>query len=573
MKNLLFSICLWLAAVSLTAVPALRTVMTLTQPDGTTIQVLPYGDEYAHYLTDALTGELLICDEATGFWRPMTDQEVTEASENWSSARRAALADGRHKLGGTPTSGDVPLPVLLVEFPDRRFSEQYGSLAHYDSILNSDSYRELIYTTSAGKKYYARSARNYFRTQSSDVFRPKFDIIGPVLLDSSYTYYGQNDRSGNDMNWSKMVREALTKAVNQDLITQVSQWDGDDDKHVDLLYIIYAGWPESERLEDVNAIWPKNATTSAFKAPDGTYFAKVSMSSELMWATKYSYDDVNLKDDGIGTLVHEFCHALGLPDFYDTRYTYTCYGMDAWSVLDLGCYSGRTHIPECMTVHERMFLGWMEPDPFPTTDTIITLAPISTSNKGYILRNPANSDEYLTFENHQHDGNWDEAWGTAGFTSIASDSGLLITHVDYKASNWISNTVNLDANHQLCTPLCADGTRWAQPKFKTQEEYNSWRFSFQSDIYPGKSQVTTLNNSNPLTIWFTGDSMQINITDIEQLANGDLRITIGNPSTDAIQTVQADPVRNNNSRRIRMQNGHLFIKDFDLLGRKFDIKL
>ena len=45
MKNLLFSICLWLAAVSLTAVPALRTVMTLTQPDGTTIQVLPYGDE------------------------------------------------------------------------------------------------------------------------------------------------------------------------------------------------------------------------------------------------------------------------------------------------------------------------------------------------------------------------------------------------------------------------------------------------------------------------------------------------------------------------------------------------
>ena len=579
MKNLLLTCALMLSATCLMAVPARRTVSTFTQPDGTTIQVMPYGDEFAHFFTDALTGELLTRDAATGFWRPMKEQEVNEANALWDASRleaaKARKASSPKRMGGTQTSGDVSLPVLLVEFKDRKFTEQYGSFAHYDSILNSDTYIEHIYTTSAGKKFYARSARNYFRSQSADKFRPTFDIIGPITLDSVYSYYGKNNSAGSDMNWRKMVSEGINKAINQKLITTASQWDGDGNGVVDLIYVIYAGWAESQHQEDENAIWPKNGTFGSVKVPDGTIFAQTSMSSELMWSPKFKYDDTNIKDDGIGTLVHEFGHALGLPDFYDTGYKYTCYGMDAWSIMDQGCYSGENHIPQSMTVHERMMLGWMEPEDFPTNDTVITLAPISTSYQGYILRNPANPNEYLTFENHQHDGNWDEAWASANYTIVPADTGMLITHVDYAASSWSSNTVNNTAAHQRCTPLCADGISFGYPNAQTQEEFNLWRQNFRSDIFPGLAKVTTLNNENPLTIWFTGDSIQINLTNIEQLENGDLRITVSNPSSTAIESVKTITTDNaaTKQKRIRLIDGRFVIQGFDLLGRKLDIKL
>ncbi len=574
----------------------LRQNLCLSQPDGTTLLVQAYGDENISFLADARTGDLLTCDSLSGFWRTMTDQEVSVALQQWNAAqRRAALehvasvpsrsvaadsegagasANGPRKLGGTKTSGDISLPVLLVQFSDLAFSEQYGSVAHFDSILNSDTYCEKVYETN-GKEYYARSARNYFRTQSNDLFRPTFDLIGPVTLSKSYQYYGQNSSSQKDVHWKDMVSEALNLAISQGLISTTSQWDGDGNGMVDLIYVIYAGWPESQKTTDSYTLWPKNGSFGQLKAPDGNYFKQASISSELMWNTSAGYDDTNLKDDGIGTLVHEFCHALGLPDFYDTFYQGTCYGMDVWSIMDQGLYSGLHHIPSSMTVHERLQLGWLEPEVWPTNDTTLTLLPFSTSLQSYMLYNPQDSDEYVTFENHQHDGNWDECWGGGSYTLEPTTSGLLVTHVDYDATLWSINMPNNTASHQHCTPLCADGTRDPYKSSFTAQERQAFLTSLYGDIFPGNAGVTSLDSSHALAQWYTGEPMDLHITNIVQMADGSMQISIANTDSSSIEDLEDKElsVASANARRsIELRNGRLVVKGFDLLGRKIDFK-
>ena len=555
------------------AVPASRVPVTLIQPDGTKIEALLGGDEYAHFYKDCITGNFLIQDEGTGFWRQMTQAEV---ESDMQKARYARNAAGTSKtIGGVSLTGDVHLPVLLIEFQDLRFTEQFGSVAHYDSILNSETYIETVYKTSAGVPYTARSARNYYMTQSSGLFRPTFDIIGPVLLDHNYSYYGSN-AGVKDTRWQEALSEGAQKAINQGLITNGAQWDCDGDKIVDLMYFIYAGYSEAQGA-GANYIWPKNGTLSySVLTADEVQICNVSCSSEL----RGKPSDASPMDDGIGTIVHEFGHALGLPDFYDTTYSDTCYGMDAWSVMDQGNYNGRGHIPSSMTLHERMILGWARPKELPTEGEV-TLEPISTSNQGYILYNPANRNEYLCFENHQHDGNWDQCWGGGNYAINPSRSGLLVTHVDYDYFAWRYNKVNNTASHQRCTPLPADGTldnyltSWFNQALTNPDaaaDRAEWYESFKADIYPGIKNVTTLNTSNPWAIWFTGDSIEIDITNIEELPDLTLRLTIGNGGNSGIHVLNgcedADyrerHVIFDSNRRLLISNGK---KVYDLSGK------
>ncbi len=586
---------LLLCAAALTAGPVRRETVRLAQPDGTTLLAMPYGDEHMHVLTDAVTGDCLTQDTVTGMWRAMTASELGTAIRTWNESRTALrqgvwgdeatdeaaaatralkseaaamtriseATDGTTRAmasssSAAPHMGDLRFPVLLVEFAGTKFTERWGNAAYLDSLLNSETCVRQIYTDSLGQVYTARSARDYFVCQSNGQFRPTFDLIGPVALDSTYAYYGQNTTTGgSDRRWKTLVTEALGKAIDGSLITGAAQWDGDNDGYVDLLCIVFAGWSENQRTSDPNAIWCKEGTFGLVTAPDGTWFTRTCMTSELMWSKTFGYDDTRVMGEGIGPFVHEFCHGLGLPDFYNTGYG-ASYGMDAWSVMDYGCYSGHNHIPPSMTVHERMLLGWMEPDTLPSEGTVV-LPPISTGHKGLIMRNPANADEYLTLEYHKHDGRWDEAWATGLYSSRSLTEGLLITHVDYDEAIWKNFTPNNVVSHQRCTPLPADG------RLRLYDGSWAWYLDLVGDAFAGLSGVTTLDTSNPYAVWWTGDSIDIRITGIRQLESGDLQITLHNPHETGISTVT---MGDGGTPRIRLHDGRYCIGNYDLWGRR-----
>ena len=52
------------------------------------------------------------------------------------------------------------------------------------------------------------SAAEYFRNNSSQQFKPTFDVYGPITLSQNMSYYGENDYRGDDSNPQKMAIEA-----------------------------------------------------------------------------------------------------------------------------------------------------------------------------------------------------------------------------------------------------------------------------------------------------------------------------------------------------------------------------
>lgn len=557
-----------MAMTSIMAAPARRDLITLRQPDGTTLQVRMWGDEFMSMFTDASTGKCLTQDAETRYWRPMTETEVQSTTEEWTASRRMAMAaNNRYLLGGTPHKGTIKLPVLLVQFSDLKLTEQWGSAEYFKQFFNDIDYDRIAYTSTSGVEYHTSSVRNFFNTQSFGKFDPSFDVFGPITLDNDYAYYGKDSGTSKDVNFSKFLTEIYQKALDAGYLKNASQYDSDGDGNVDLVYIIYAGWGQNENgIADY--IWAKNSSTS-FNTPDGTYINNTSVSCELI-----SLPDPKNDPDGPGVLVHEFSHALGLPDFYpvhsDGDKLNQRYGMDSWSLMDQGSYNGKGQIPGCYTTHERLMLGWLDEADLDTVPTVgrDTLPPFTSTGKAMILRNPLNPDEYITIENHYSQDNlWERCWGNSSYYNYTTNSGgLLITHVDYDRSSWNNNSVNDRSLHQRCTPLPADGRLWAYETLTSGEEYNKWKLDLRADIYPGYNNVTTLNGSNPMAKWYTGDTMAINITNIRQLSDGSIEITFGDYKEPvALEELPANrvPAR----RKILTPDGHISIYGYDLFGR------
>lgn len=554
-----------LASAPLEAAPALRKVFTLKQPNGTSIQAMQVGDEYMSFVTDAKTGECLVQDEVSGFWRPMTDPEIDVVSRQWADTRRKAKAI-RNFLGGTPHKNQVKIPVLLVQYSDLKMSEQYGTVAFYDTLLNVLDKERLAFIGSDKKPYYTSSARKYFQTQSLGKFDPVFDILKPITLKNGYAYYGKDSGTSKDVNRNELIDEAIAMAIERGDLKNASQYDSDKDGRVDLLYIIYAGFGQNQHANS-NTIWPHNSTHSV-TTPDGTKIYDYCMTNELIGS-----DPNEIMTDGIGVFVHEMSHALGLPDFYGTNANTAsqCYGMDAWSLMDQGEFNGMNQIPANYTLHERMLLGWCdEPETVPTNSKVI-LEPITKNGKGLILRNPENENEYITLEVHHKSADiWDATWGTGSSYRRTVNNGLLITHVDYDASIWNSNNVNNNPRHLRCSPMAADGELVLWPGNNTSaEEQKAWMYSYLSDIYPGYNQITKLDSTNPLAEWFTGSKMDINITDVKILSNGSVEITFGNPEANGIESLCKD-TEQEHPAKIQLRNGKLVVNGFDLSGRKLD---
>ncbi len=551
------------------AAPAMRGLRTISQPDGTRLQVIAYGDEHFSVMADATSGMCITRDEATGFWRTMTDDEATLTLRQWNTARRAAAAETAMMANNTPSTGHILVPVVPVQFADFSFTGDNGTPEHLDIIYNQVDETRYAMTGADNKDYYTSGLRQYFRDQSAGKFDPEFVIFEPVTLAKNRAYYGQNSGGTKDVNYTNLMREAIDSLVARGVLADASRFDNDGDGTIDLIHFLYAGHGENT-TGNTEEIWAKKGLYVT-EADNGVKTGNFILVPELG-----SYRNATV-ESAVGEKAHEMSHALGLPDFYSTNASTAndCYGMDGWSLMDQGMYGGGTQIPASYTLHERMMLGWCdEPEAVPAEGKV-TLEPIGTAGKGLILRNPANADEYLTFENHQPDNLWDKMWGNASYTTYTRARGLLITHVDYQAGAWTSNTVNNTPAHQRCTPLPADGELPTYSKVLSQEiTASAFIANHFADVYPGSGNVKQLNPlANTMAIWFTGDSIDIDITNIEILANGAMEITFGTPEDpipDGIETLSEAGTSAKKKNRIVLKEGRFYIQGRDLYGRKCD---
>ena len=422
MKKLILSAlaALLLAFQTLNAVPAYPGKMIYTQPDGTKIVLRLHGDEFAHWATD-VSGRV-VRQDTDGFFRPVSDEEAARLREG-ASARRAAARSMRAaaRAAGHIAEGQKHFLVILVEFADVEFTTSKDPQAAFTAMLNEHGY-----SGNGG----TGSARDFYYDNSHGYFEPIFDVYGPVQLDKNCSHYGGNSFNGNDNAPEEAVSEGC-QALDDEI--DFSRYDNDGDGVVDLVFMYYAGYGEADGGA-ANTIWPHQwslASAGINLRLDGVKIAEYACTNE-----RVGYGSLQGEMCGIGTACHEFAHAMGLPDFYDTDYDTNgiAAGLFAFSTMDSGPYNNEGRTPPYFNIEERIMLGWLDDSArqvFPKAG-VYTLSTVD-DNVAYMTPTEKEGEYFLY-----------ECRGSNGWDAALPAHGLIVYHVD-KSDNkvgvsWYSRT-------------------------------------------------------------------------------------------------------------------------------------
>ena len=493
---ILTSLTLWLFAV-----PAMRIRKTVTLDDGRTVVVTAYGDENLDFLlTD--DGEVILergkIFHATGLTR-----------EDYVASLPAKPAYLRRQVGTVEGAliqpyGMKKIPVILAAFKDKPFTVANSDTrvkAFYDTYFNGED----IEATTGNYG----SVRQYFIDQSQGQFLPEFSIIGPVQLDSVYSYYGEQDTSNvkiKDKQYGAFVKESFVKAVAME--DNWMQFDNNNDGKVDMCVIIFAGMGQNytNSYGDKNTIWPQEMPASY--TFNGITLSGCSTSCEMRPVAANDSVITDWQADGIGVVVHEISHAIGLPDLYDTNYK--AFGMDFWDIMDYGMYTRQSKFPVGYTAYEREFMGWQQTETI-TEPTTLRLSCFYQGGKGYKIVNDANPNEYYVLDNRQPMG-WD--WGVCSNRG----HGMLVMHVDYNRGSWTSNNVNTTLNHQRFTIIPANNSLIGSNNAKNSAQ---WKESLLGNPYPGITENHSLTDETvPASAVYAGEFMHKPLMDIQETAAG-----------------------------------------------------
>lgn len=486
---------------ALTAFPklAMQGLRTVEQPDGSVIKIRVSGDEHLHFTT---TEEgFLLCRDADGFYRlaapapdgaivstgvrpgdenaPAVGVRLADLDLRTLDARRAAAKKSRRRAPQTgyglcettyPHFGSPKGLIILVEYKDVKF-ETPDAEAFFHDMINGDNFTQYGGTG---------SAKQYFVDQSHGQFIPSFDVLGPVTLPNNRSYYGGNDRYGDDKNPHLMVTHAI-EILNAD--HDFSQYDTDGDGIIDNVYVFYAGQGEANYGSE-DTVWPHS-----WDVREAGVDMKVDGVTVGHYACSNEWEDS--RPDGIGTFVHEFSHVMGLPDLYHTEDPYAEYTPDAYSVLDYGPYNNEGRTPPNYGAYELNALGWFEPM-LMNEPMSVTLESIASGSFGLI---PTEKDtEFFLFENRQLTG-WD---------AYIPGHGMLVWHVDYVADKFDDNVVNNKKSHQYVDIVEANN----------KQNYNE----AEGYTFPGTTNNTSFTSATtPALKSWSGKAIDFPVTDIAEI--------------------------------------------------------
>ena len=513
MKKIVLIVICCATALCLYAVPARRTGRTVTQADGTTLTVYTHGDEHFHWQTNE-QGEWLSLNVQGNYEviPALTDEQI--------QARRKA---SRRRLPQQTTKA-TPLNIaprgliILVNFQDKAFTT---AKAEMDSMINGQHYTRDYSYTYGGERLHITStgsAREYFYEASNHQYHPQFDVIGPVTVSQKMSYYGGNDRQGNDKNAEKMIQEACQLAKSEYNV-DFTQYDNDSDDYVDFVYVFYAGYGEADGGSE-NTIWPHAYYLTAANISciiDGKQVDSYACSNELDYYSK--------KHSGIGTFCHEFGHVLGLPDLYITTEVRTTHKtLGEWDIMDYGPYNNDGNTPPCYSGYERFFMGWTTPRVL-TDGEEVTLHDLTSSNEVLLIsetdehnligNDPSPSTFYL-LENRQQ----------TGLDTYLPGHGLMLTRIKYNYYQWYSNKVNNNDGSMGIDLIEADGKA---PNYSSGNQDNGYNGK-ATDLFPAGATAYEGITDRPIT----------NI----QEKDGVITFTYRNTTaTDDIETVPSTEIR------------------------------
>jgi M6 family metalloprotease-like protein len=506
------------------AVPAAPITHTLTQPDGGSFNARQWGDESSHGW-ETEDGYSIIFDEALKMWtyaihseegslmsssrvvgkhiipdvqqriRPKIKIYRTLSKEQAKGFAKKSTAGDSGPRRVVPSTGTANIPVILINFSDR--STTY-SASDFDSLLfGSGNY----------------SMKDYFEEVSYGKFSVSAGpagITGWYNASNSHDYYGQNDIYGWDRWPGTLVREAVIAA---DSTVNFASYDSDGDCYVDVVNIVHQGSGEESGTASTD-IWSHSWSLSS------AYFWGYSSGGEYTTNDAcpsggyIKIDDYVIQPETflggmttMGVFAHEYSHALGLPDLYDTDYS--SQGVGNWSLMAGGSYNYATtwgDRPAHLDAWSKYYLGWVTPTQVSGTFTNKQITSAATTADVYQLLNgsPSSGGEYFLVENRQK----------TGFDVGLPGAGLLIWHIDESVSTnddeCYPGGTSCSTSHYHVALVQADNLYHLEKNINDGDS---------GDPYPGSANNTTFNSSSsPNSNLYNGSSSNVSVTNISASA-------------------------------------------------------
>lgn len=583
MRRLILSIICLATAVCTYAVKAWPFPVDVIQSDGTTLTVVLHGDEdFSYYTTlDGVLlskqdkdyfvadinaeGELMATNQlAHNAEMRMAAEKLLASNQNRDLFLQKGQAEAsRRKMRREPIittktmfphEGTPKAIVILAEFKDTTFTIENPKRSFNDYFNSLDR----LVDYGRGETANLCSVAKYFEMVSFGKYVPQFDVYGPVKLPSALKTYGGTKDDAKDERMDLLLQDAC--ALMDDSL-DFSQYDANNDGNVDLVIVVYAGYSQSMSGNSNQCIWPKSGTTNGGKY-DGKTVTRYAVNAELngfpgCWSSA-PYERIN----GTGTMCHEFCHTLGLPDFYPTIASIKGdnQGMEYWSLMDSGNYLRNGYAPTALNAWERDAFGWMEIANL-TEEGDLDIIPIDKGGTAYRIANDndVSGNEYFVIENIQK----------IGINSSQRGNGLVVYHVDYNqtAFSLSGNSVNNQKGHPRMTVVPADGLLFAQYNvgktidgkvIKNADFYEQ----LAGDPFPGTAGVTELNDTTGTVNFqvYNGEKLNKALSGITESEDGVIslrfisdftsgishnRTDSALPSDDSIYTLDGRKVGNN----------------------------
>ena len=561
--NKIFTICLFSAFCILSyGIPARRSHIILTQPDGSTFQAVLSGDEHMHLLT---TGN---------------GAAVTQDEDGWYSYAAFDSQGGRFSSGyhvgahGTPSgvitaSRNIPYAKLwsarnykLGKFmatrslrPNiiRRMQEMHpvtrageGSTVRHGLIILAQ-FKDIEFTHTREEFNYvingprSGSAVEYFNDQFHNAYDFRFDITDIVPLPREYSFYGKNNSKGEDMYPHLMVRDACLLVDDK---VDFSKYDNDGDGEVDNVFVWFSGTDEADGASS-NHIWSHmwylSSGVDEDNNPvrltlDGKVIDNYACTSEIMYS--YNYNKNILAD--IGTFCHEYSHTFGLPDLYDTDGSASggdadgCWGSPA--LMHAGNTNNDSSTPPYYTALDRHLLGMG--NPMDLTEGEHTLRPVHIAGDYYKVNTDTEGEYYLI-----------ECRSNEGWDAYCGGKGMLIYHIDQSPGRIIGNyddgdrllpytaldtweglnMVNCIPSHQCADIIEADPSTVG--KYATASTLAAQARLVKRIFWPWEENNSFSASTNPAFVFWSGKESSLALTGITINADGSVRFTVLKNST------------------------------------------
>jgi immune inhibitor A len=532
------------------AVPAAPIVHELTQPDGTKIKAVKWGDEHRHgwetedgyairldeqsrhwkYVTRDGAGKSFILPERAGIDQPPPSLQrhiernyiQTDSPRGWGKK----LSPSRKVV---PSTGTGNVLVILINFNNTSTS---FTGTHFTTLLFGNANNSM-------KDYYEEVSYGVFTVSPG-----ASGIAGWYTASQNHDYYGANkDGNGDDAYPGTLVREAVIAADAAGF--NFAPYDQDNDSYVDQVAIVHQGtgeeassnagdiWSHSWDLE--SAYWYGYSNGGEYLTNDG-----VKVNSYIIMPEIYDGDISTM-----GVFAHEYGHALGLPDLYDTASNATSEGIGEWSIMAGGSWNGVSRQgdrPAHMDAWCKYYLGWVTPTLVSSAHDNITIARASENADVYqfLAGSPDAGEEYFLVENRQRT--------TGSFDEALPGAGLLIWHIDESKNSGNNNNNNFEcltgpgspscvSNHYHVALMQADGL-WNLEKGNNRGD--------AGDPFPGNSNNRTFGyGTSPSSSLWSGAPSNVAISSISNsgpVMSFNFRNASTSSTTTSITTTTSMPI-------------------------------